>query len=338
MNFTPFKFKLSPRGKPFTDVVGLELGADNPEGVPAVRLRRRDDKIELVRAGFIDLPGRLPETPDLAPEVSPVWRLPLAFQAPHAALAITSQQTFLRHASGPGEESPKSKPSIPYRTTSRPLEPDLPPLEAGIPEFQAAWAARLLPEGRTPTACSLQLSAAAVINGFMTAPLFATLSGTAVVLLVFPDQTSLVAFHEKKLVLYREHPIGYGHVRSAITKEMRIESALADSVLQDTFIDPIPMIEPVLKALFRQVEISSDYLLRRRDCQTQQFFVCGLPSGANYWSTVFTRMMKQPLTLFHPFEGLDKPQRPTQMPEDLTAAEPFLMTALGAALAVLEDV
>jgi hypothetical protein len=338
MKFAPIKVKLSPQGKPFNDVVGLELGAVHPEGVPAVRLRRREGLVELVSAGFLDLPGRLPDTPDVAPEVSPVWRLPTAFQAPHAAFAITSQQTYLRHASGPGEDAPKNKASIPYRTASRALEADVPPLEVGIPEYQAVWAAHLLPEGRTPTACSLQLSAAAAINVFMTSPLFETLSGTAVMLFVFESQTSLVAFHDKKLLLYREHPIGYGHVRTAITNQMRIETALADSVLQDTFIDPIPMIEPVLKTLFRQVEISSDYLLRRRSCQTQQFFVCGLPSGANYWSTVFTRMMKQPLTLFRPFERLEKAQRPLQVPENLTAAEPFLMTALGAALAVVEDV
>ena len=126
-------------------------------------------------------------------------------------------------------------------------------------------------------------------------------------------------------------------MRTAISNQMRIEASLADSVLQDTFIDPVPMIEPVLKALFRQVEISSDYLLRRRNCQTQQFFVCGLPTGANYWSSIFSHMLNLPLTLFRPFEGLEKPQHAGALPEDMTAAEPFLMTALGAAQAVLED-
>lgn len=331
------KVKLSPQSKPFTDVVGLELGACHPEGVPAVRLRKREGRTELMAAGFLNLPGQLPESPEAVEQAMPVWRLPLPFQATHAALAITSQEAYLRHATGAGEDAPSNK-QLPYRITSRSLEPDLPPVEAGIPEFQAAWAARLLPEGRTPTACSLQVSAAAAINGFMAAPLFSALSGTAIVLFVFSGQTSLVAFHDAKLVLYREHPIGYGHARNAITSQMRIDAALADSVLQDTFIDPIPMIEPVLKPLFRQVEISSDYLRRRRNYQTLQFFVCGLPAGATYWSSIFSRMMNLPLTLFSPFDGLERMQRATHIPEDLSAAEPYLMTALGAALAVLEDV
>jgi hypothetical protein len=100
------------------------------------------------------------------------------------------------------------------------------------------------------------ISNSAAVNGFLASPLFKTLTGTAVALFVFPNHTSLVAVHEGNIVLYREHPIGYTHVRAAIANQMRIETTLADAVLQDTFVDPVPMIEPVLKALFRQVEIS----------------------------------------------------------------------------------
>ncbi len=323
--------------KPVTDVVGLEVGAAHPEGVPAVRVMKREDgKTELVAAGFLRLPESLPQTAPEEGALDPVWILPRPFQAKYAALAVNAPQAFLRHASGSEEDSESRQ--LPFRTVSHVLAADLPPLKAGLPEFQAAWAARLLPEGRPPTACSIQISAAAAINGFLASPLLKSLSGTAVVLFVFPNSTSLVAVHESNIVLYREHPIGFGHVRAAIANQMRIETSLADSVLQDTFIDPIPMIEPVLKALFRQVEISSDYLLRRRNCQTQNFFVCGLPSGAKYWSTIFSRMMNQPLAVFHPFDGLVKPQRPSQVPANIADVEPYLMTALGAARAVLEDV
>jgi hypothetical protein len=328
--------KLAPQAKPYVDVVGLEIGAEHPDGVPAVRVRKTGDRTELLAAGFLRLPGQLPMTPLDAADAPPVWILPRPYQAPYAALAITTAQGYLRHATGPGEEEPDNK-QVPFRTTTRTYGPDLPTFKAGLPEYQAAWAARLLPEGRPPTACSLQVSSAAAVNTFTASPLFKTLTGTTLVLFVFADHTSLVAFHEAKIVLYREHPIGYGHVRTAISNEMRIEAALADSVLQDTFIDPVPMIEPVLKALFRQVEISSDYLLRRRNCQIQQYYLCGLPSGAKYWSTIFSRAMSQPLTSFHPFDGLLKPQRALHLPEDIAAVEPYLAVALGAARAALED-
>jgi len=318
-------------------VVGLEIGSGHPEGVPAVRVRKIGGRTELVAAGFLELPGELPLEPQAPGVPTQTWTLPRAFQAPYAALAVTSPQGYLRHIAGPGDEEAENK-HIPFRTVTRSFGPDLPTLKAGLPEYQAVWAATRLPEGRPPTACSLQVSAAAAINTFTASPLFQTLPDTTLILFAFAGYTSLVAFHGAKLVLYREHPVGYGHIRTAISNEMRIGTELADSVLQDTFIDPIPMIEPVLKPLFRQVEISSDYLLRRRNCQVQQFFLCGLPSGAKYWASIFSRAIPQPLKTFHPFDGLLKAPRADPLPADIPAVEPYLMTALGAARAALEDV
>lgn len=333
MNSAALKIKFASQNKPFTDVVGLEIGAASPQGIPAVRLRKHDGQTELVAAGFIKLPGEMPQNPEaVAPP--PVWTLPRVFQAPYAAIAVTSQLAFLRHASSANEEAEENK-KFTYRTVSRMLAQDLPPLSAGIPDFQAAWCARLLPEGHPPTACSLQISPASVINTFIASPVFESLSGTAVVLFVFPRYTAFTAFHDSKLVLYREHMVGYDHIRETVSDQMHVEPSLADSILGDTLIDPTPMIEPLLKSLFRQIEISYDYLTRRRNCQTDNFFICGLPFSATYWSALFSRMLNLTLKTFHPFEGLDKAVRASVC--DLPANEPFLMTALGAARAVLED-
>lgn len=331
--------KLSSQRKPFTDIVGLEVGAVLPEGVPAVRLRKRENVIELLAAGFLKLPDALPET-EAAQQEPPMWLLPAPFQATHAALAVSSKQSFLRHASGSGDETPDKRQTA-FRTASRAEAPDLPPLVAGLPEFQAAWAARLLPEGRRPTACSLQLSSAAALNGLTAAPAFLSAGGNAAALFVFPEFTALAAFQESRLVLYREHPVGYVHLRSAVSTQMGIDITLADSVLDDTLIDPTPIIEPVLRPLFRQVEISADFLSRRRNCKATNFFLCGLPSGAAYWSTVFSHMMNLPLLVCPTFDGLAKAPRPSQKQNASAplskAGEQLLMAAYGAARAVLED-
>ena len=332
----PFTVKLSPQHKPFTDIVGLELGANNLAGIPAVRLRKREGKTELLAVGFLNLPGLLPETDSPALSTPENWTLPHPFRAPYAALAITSKSAFLRHATGVGSEDDKKQSD--FRRVSRIIAPDLPALVAGLPEFQAAWAARLLPEGKSPTACSLQLSSAAAMSGFTASPVFTSVAGTAVALFVFPDYTALASFHESKLVLYREHPVGYAHLRMAVSTQMRIEPSLADSLLEDTLIDPTPMIEPVLRPLFRQVEISSDYLQRRRNCQVNHFFVCGLPSGSKYWSAIFSQMINLPLTPFSPFDGLEKATRMTRTQGFSDLSFPFMMAASGAARAVLEDV
>lgn len=318
------------------DVVGLEVGSSSPEGVPAVRIRKTEGRVELVAAGFLNLPARLPSTPQEA-EAACAWTLPRPFQAPYAALALTSTLGFLRHVTGPADEESDGR-QLPQRTASKTFGDDLPTLRAGLPEFQAAWAARLLPEGRSPTACSLQVSAAACVNTFTASPLFPALTSATLVMFVSSERTSLVAFDSGQILLYREHPIGYGHVRSALSSQMRIDASLVDSVLQDTLIDPLPLIEPTLKTLFRQVEISSDYLLRRRNCQIQRFYLCGVPSGAKYWASVFTRAMSHPLAFFHPFDGLAKPHRGSLLPPDLAASEPHLTVALGAARGAMEDV
>jgi len=339
MNQAPLPFKFVPPRKPYTDIVGLELGAGLAEGVPAVRLRKREGETELLAAGFLKLPGTLPGTPEAVQSSGPLsWSLPHAFQAPYAALAVTSKSAFLRHSSGAGDEAPEKK-QFTYRQVSRVIAPDQPPFVVGLPEFQAAWAARLLPEGRRPTACSLQIATAAAISGFIASPSFVgKAASSAVTLFVFPDYTALAAFQDARLVLYREHPVGYGHLRSAISSQMRIDLALADAVLEDTLIDPTPIIEPVLRPLFRQVEISADYLLRRRNCPVQNFFVCGLTAGSRFWSTVFSHMMNQPLTSPPPLEGIKVAAHAASLPKDLNAAAPLLMAAAGAARAVLEDV
>lgn len=335
----PIPSKIISSHKTYTDIVGLELGANLTDGVPAVRLRKREGKTELVAAGFLNLPGALPEKQEAEAIGRTAWSLPREFQAPYAALAVTSPLAFLRHSAGTAEDAAEKK-AFAFRHASLATAPDLPPFVVGLPEFQSAWAARLLPEGHRPTACSLQVSAAAALSGFMATPAFVATGGNAVALVVFQEHTALAAFQETRLVLYREHPVGTRHLQNAISAQMGIEVALADTVLEDTLIDPLPIIEPVLRPLFRQVEISSDYLLRRRNCPVEHFFVCGLTAGGRYWTKVFAHMMNQSLTFCSPLDGIQTPPQTPGLPKDkdLNAVAPLLMTAVGAARAVLEDV
>ncbi|HOR97857.1 MAG TPA: hypothetical protein PLZ74_05735 [Kiritimatiellia bacterium] len=328
---------LTRQSKPLTDIVGIEVGSGNPDGVPAVRLRKRNGRFELLAAGFLPLPGTLPLDLETAQNSTPVWLLPRPFQAPYAALALSSPLGFLRHAAETGEETP-DKHATPFRTASRASTPESPALLTGLPEFQAAWAARLLPEGRRPTARSIQFSPAAALNALTTSPGFKTVSGTAIALFVFAEFTSITAFQEGQLMLYREHAAGYLHLRKVVSQHMGIDMALADSLLDDTLVDPTPIIEPVLRPLFRQVEISSDFLLRRRNCKADHFFLCGVPAGGRYWSSVFAQMMSHTLTPLPPLDGAEALPRSNFGAESLSPIrKQLLMTAYGAARAALED-
>jgi hypothetical protein len=334
---TPFsKLKAGAKTAPVRDVVGMVLGAGFQQGVPAVRLARKNGVDELVAGGFLELPGTLPVTPDDA-NAMPVgnWQVPRAFRAPHIAFAIHSEQAFLRQSPETGE---KGDPHM--RSVSRATAPDLPPLTVGLPEFQAAWAARLFPEGRRPTACSIQVAATAAISGFLHNPAFRKSGGNAVAMLVFPAYTALAAFQDSLLVLYREHPVGFRHVREAVSSKMRVDEAMADSVLDDTMVDLIPMIEPVLRPLFRQLEISVDYLARRRDCPVEAFFIYGLPTGFRYWSSLFKRILGQTPVFCRPLDSLagsPSAALPGTHPLAASYTGQLFMAALGAAFAVLDD-
>jgi hypothetical protein len=150
--------------KPFkacSDVIGLEVGAGLSEGVPAVRLRKSKGRTELVAAGFLDLPGRCRYRRERR---CATWRLPAPFRAPHAAPGIRSPHAYLRHS--PAATVRNGGPRHGLSSGRPPNRPGNAAARAGLPEFQAAWAARLLPEGRRPTACSLQVAAAAAMGGF----------------------------------------------------------------------------------------------------------------------------------------------------------------------------
>jgi Tfp pilus assembly PilM family ATPase len=176
------------------------------------------------------------------------------------------------------------------------------------------------------------------MGGFAASSALAQAGGHAVALFVFAESTSLAAFQDSRLVFYREHAVGMDHLRDAISSQVGIEPELVDSVLEDTLIDPVPVIEPILRPLYRQIEISADYLLRRCKCQVEHFFVNGLTVGGAHWATLFKSVMNQTMTFCSPFDGIGRTGQATRLPEDVEKRAPLLMTALGAARTVLEDV
>jgi len=128
--------------KKYTDVVGIELGS-GLSGVPAVRLLKGKQGIEVKAIGILDLLDIMPQNPDAGPQEVAAWSLPKPFCAPHAALTVTSKLSFLRHTSGVNEEIPEKKKYL-YRDIRRAFASDMPELVAGIPDFQAD--SRLAPD------------------------------------------------------------------------------------------------------------------------------------------------------------------------------------------------
>lgn len=321
--------------KNYTDVVGIELGS-GLSGVPAVRLVKGKQGIEVKAIGILDILDTLPQTPDAGSQEVPVWSLPKHFCSPHAALTVTSKLSFLRHTTGGNEDIPEKKKYL-YRDIRRAFASDMPELVAGLPDFQAEWAAHLFPEGHAPTAASLQISQLAIINSLNQHPAVEKAEGSSVALFVGSNTTMLVAFQNRIPVLYREYPVGSSHVQQEVASKMQLTPILVQQLLEEDAMDASPYFEPILKPLIRQVEIMNDYLSRRRNAPASNFFISGALFGPRYWNAIFSKMIGKELTYCRPFEGIPLAKDAVVMPEKLADVESLFACAAGAALALMEE-
>lgn len=319
-----------------TDVVGLALG-HLPEGkVAAVRLQTKGGKRELLAAAVIDLPGALPADWENARKAI-TWSLPPPFQSPHAALVATAPEAMLRltQRQAPAADAQAQAVNGQRQAVKLAMPPDL-CLEASLPEYQVLWLSRLLPEGHQPTACSIQVAQAALLNAPLAVPEFERAGGTAVVLIVEAQRTLLVAYQQNRPVLVREQALGNETVTQALASGLGIEPALLQSMIEEQLVDPLPLLEPVLQPLFRQIGLAVDYVAQRFEGAPTCGLLFGVPAHlAPLWLTVAERSGSA-LTLAAPtpLAGFTKPRTAAPASAEEEAA---LWPAIGGALAVLEE-
>lgn len=205
-------------------------------------------------------------------------------------------------------------------------------IEAGMPEFQALWLSRLLPEGKRPTVASIQPRTAAVTASVLKDPEFLKAGGNGLVLFVNDDDCVIAGFKEGDLALWRKCPGAPGGkaIREALRKGLGVDDETLDSIMDDKLIDPRPVLEPVIVPIADELAVSRDYLAGKLKIAVNTAFVVGLGSGIGYWSDVFNDRAQIRLTECKPFTGLEG-ELPE--PKDL----PAFTGALGAALAYLAE-
>ena len=336
MNEAKDKEKDKPRPglKPVADMVGIELGSGNRGGTPVVRIRRgAGGAFELAAAAMLPLDSTLPAVGAMASKCGG-WVLPKAFQAPSAAFAVTSDDALLRQASGV-DEAMADKEKARFRTQLHAEDGDSLPFVAAVPDAVASWAAHLLPEGRRPTAVSIQVADMARLNAFAVSPSFADTNGTALLLIAGASSTALAIFNEFAPVLYRKHSIGSRDVLEAVCRKMNLDEATARDILNDTLIDPTAVIEPVLGPLFRQAEMSADYAVRMKGCFIDRFFLCGLETGVRYWADVFKQRTGAEIVPCNPAQEMARTAGAV-LPADFENLAGAFVPAIGAAVAAME--
>ena len=330
-----------------TDVVGVELGAGDSRGCPAVRLVRRKG-IWVVRSlGFVPPPQGAMPTSWKELDNQPTWALPSSFAAPAAALAVNSpdqvvRQTTMESLSDGGNK--QIEPGVPIshdglRFRVEPLGEASFVLESGLPEYQVLWLSRLLPEGKRPTACSVQTASVAMLAALSEQPAFAAEGGNAASLFVTGSAIYFVGFRGGVPVLFREFPGigGLKRIRETVRAGFGMtEEKLVDEMLDDTLVDPTPILGPIVNPVLRQLELSLDYMNNRLGISVKQVFLMGLPSGARHWGRMAERVLNVKLVSPDLFNGVDLPVKFDREADALLKRSHTFLAAFGAARAALE--
>ena len=253
-------------------------------------------------------------------------------QSPEKEKSATSAK-----ADAPAPFVPVSRDGVRFVTAPLGEAPFI--LQTGLPEYQVLWLSRLLPEGRRPTACSVQTGLAAMLTALHEQPEFVAAGGTAVAVFVTRTSVYFAGYRKGALLLFRECPnvAGYEVMRELVKSGLGVTDDLVDSILEDTLIDPRSALEPLVRPVLQQLQLSLDYLAQRHDVHVDKVFLMGLPAGAGYWSVFAQEMLGVPFVSPGVFEGLGLPKSSGAMSADLSAAasQVFLM-ALGAARAAME--
>ena len=329
------------------DVVGVELGAGDVRGCPAVRLVHRKGVWSVRALGFVSPPKD--SLPDSWKGLNrqPTRSLPADFAAPSAALAVASssqvvRQTTVESLSDGGAKQtalgvPLSHDGLRFRL--EPLGEASSVLESGLPEYQVLWLSRLFPEGKRPTACSVQTSVAAMLAALSEQPDFKADGGTAAALFVTHSSVYFVGFREGLPVLFREFP-GLGGLRT-IRETLKTglglgEERILDEMLDDTLVDPTPILGPVVNPILRQLELSLDYLVNRLGISVSRVFLMGLTSGAQHWSRMAESMLNVRLAAPDLFAGVELSAKFDRGVEPLLKRSHMFLAAFGAARAAME--
>jgi len=373
-----------------SDIVGLDLFADDPRGCPAVRLAVHKDQLELRALGFVPPPADpLPDSWESAARIC-TWELPASFQAAHAAIAVTSPDQFLVQTTRDAAQTdfaqgthakdtapapargklgvirrnaapqPAATPSPAPEAPKTPLEPGVPlsnggmrfimkpmektdgfVMEAGLPEYQVLWLSRLLPEGRRPTAVSIQPKPAALSASLLRQPRFLAAQESGLAVFVGAENLCIAGYQAGDLVLWRtcRGVPGWNVIREKIQKGLGLEADLVENVLNERLIDPRPVLEPFVLPVIDELVVSRDYLAGKLGFDAKAIFLAGVPAGAAYWQEIAAERAHLDVTVADAFDGIVQSDHLVCEDKSLLAGPGtrVFLGALGAALAVLGE-
>lgn len=267
------------------DVVGVCLYSGDPRGCPAVRVVQKKGALKVVAAGFVPPPSAaLPTTAAEAASVC-TWSLPRAFQAPHAALAVSVPGMVYAQITTDArvKAALKGEPTVEEgrRVLRRPLKATGLAMESSLNEFTAAYLAKLLPEGRRPTTSAIIPRPSALIGSL--AHEKAIRGSKAGTLAVFFDGEAvyIAGYAEGRLALWRQcrGVPGRSQLCELVAGQCQLDAAGLEAALKDAREEAVAALKLALSPLMAELAISADYLTGRLGLKLKVAYVLGLGVG-----------------------------------------------------------
>ena len=211
-------------------------------------------------------------------------------------------------------------------------------IQSALPEYQVLWLSRLLPEGRRPTAASVQTLPSALLASLCEQPEFNAVEGNALAVFVMKTAVYFAAYRAGQLLMFRQCPgaAGWEMMREGVKLRLGLDDEMVDEILDDAIVDPRSAMEPFVRPVLQQLEVSLQYLSSRLGMRVDKVFVMGLPAGARYWSQMAEEALGLPLVAPSVFEGLALPPRDTALAALTPSRTQVFLPALGAARAAME--
>ena len=289
-------------------------------------------------------------TQDLAPTTAPALsgaaapepakkKLGIRREAPAAPAAPKAAETAPAKAVDPGEIQPRVPVSSQgMRFVMAPLAEEPLVIQSALPEYQVLWLSRLLPEGKRPTAASVQTLPSALLASISEQPEFAAVEGNALAIYVMKTAVYFAAYRAGQLLMFRQCPgaAGWEMMREGVKLRLGLDDEMVDEILDDAIVDPRSAMEPFVRPVLQQLEVSLQYLASRLSMRVDKVFVMGLPSGARYWSQMAEDALQTPLVAPSAFEGLALPPKDTVLAGLTPSQTQVFLPALGAARAAME--
>lgn len=334
--FSLQRFGAARGRKPPSELLGLDFGGS---GIKAVRLRRANGHVSLVRAACFER-GDGPEITRPA--------LPRECMAHYSALALSARRATIRILNLPahlgGEEERRAHVRehmglgddhrLGFAALSAPkARAETRALAVGLPDAEARAALDLFSEG-PPAPYSLEVSGLSALTAFVQGPGRRHEQAAVGVIESGACLTIMALFHNGAPVLIRKFDLGVMAVSDRVQKQLGVDAETARHILADGSFDVSQPVRDVLDPFLRQLILSREFVERREGCRIERVYLSGGMCLSRFWADEISRVGGITTECWDPFEGMTLAEG--ALPADLEGQRSRFTAAVGACLGAWE--